>query len=60
MKILKTAAKVNKVELPDDILDDNKPSEIKEGEADNKKPSILKMLKSPRPRRYMLTMLFLV
>lgn len=51
---------MNKVELPDDILDDNKPSEIKEGEADNKKPSILKMLKSPRPRRYMLTMLFLV
>ena len=54
MKILMDAARMNGVVMRDDILDD----EPADGE-EVQQASILLMLKSPRPRRYMLIMLFL-
>ena len=56
--ILEKAATFNHVTLPTDVLSDL--TDDTEGTPDAVTVSIWNMLKSPRPRRYMLIMLFLM
>ena len=56
-KILERGAKVNNKTLPEGVLEGGQSGALKEGDI---KPTILGMLKSPRPRRYMIIMLCLV
>ena len=58
LKILKKAAKFNKVEMPDDILDDDERE--REALSDEHKPTIRKLFANPKTRRYCIVMFYLV